>query len=74
MKLEERMHSAIEGVQRNVILRMDVAALGGHSQVSVALDELMRKGVIVRMGIGIYAKAFRHPGRARYDVIRKRGP
>ncbi|WP_411565713.1 hypothetical protein ACLIN3_22850 [Pseudomonas orientalis] len=61
MKLEERMHSAIEGVQGNVILRMDVAALGGHSQVSVALDELMRKGVIVRMGIGIYAKAFRHP-------------
>jgi hypothetical protein len=60
MKLEERMHSAIDGMLGNVILRMDVAGLGGHSQVSVALDELMRKGVIVRMGIGIYAKASRH--------------
>lgn len=55
------MQTAIEGVLGNVILRMDVAALGGHSQVSVALDELMRKGVIVRMGIGIYAKASRCP-------------
>ena len=62
MKLEERMQAAIDGMQGNVILRMDVAALGGHSQVSVALDELMRKGVIVRMGIGIYAKASRNPG------------
>ena len=61
MKLEERMQSAIDGMLGNVILRMDIATLGGHSQVSVALDELMRKGVIVRMGIGIYAKASRHP-------------
>ena len=61
MKLEERMQTAIDGMLGNVILRMDVAALGGHSQVSVALDELMRKGVIVRMGIGIYAKASRNP-------------
>lgn len=61
MKLEERMQCAIDGMLENVILRMDVAALGGHSQVSVALDELMRKGVIVRMGVGIYAKASRHP-------------
>lgn len=61
MKLEERMQAAIDGMQEVVILRMDVATLGGHSQVSVALDELMRKGVIVRMGVGIYAKATRNP-------------
>ena len=61
MKLEERMQTAIGSMRGSVILRMDVAALGGHSQVSVALDELMRKGVIVRMGIGIYAKASRNP-------------
>ena len=61
MKLEERMQAAIDCMPGSVILRMDVAALGGHSQVSVALDELMRKGVIARMGIGIYAKASRHP-------------
>lgn len=61
MKLEKRMQAAIRGMQGNVVLRIDVAVLGGHSQVSVALYELMRKGVIVRMGIGIYAKASRNP-------------
>jgi hypothetical protein len=61
MKLEERMQIAIQGKQGNVILRADVASLGGHSQVSVALDELLSKGVIVRMGVGVYAKAFRNP-------------
>lgn len=65
MKLEERMQVAIDGIPGNVILRIDVASLGGPSQVSVALDELLGKGVIVRMGIGIYAKAFRHPGTGR---------
>lgn len=61
MKLEERMRMAIQRTSGNVILRADVASLGGHSQVSVALDELQKKGVIVRMGIGVYAKAFRNP-------------
>ncbi|KRP47142.1 hypothetical protein [Pseudomonas poae] len=61
MKLEDRMQAAINGIQGNVILRTDVAKLGGHSQVSVGLDQLMRKGLIVRMGIGIYAKASRNP-------------
>ncbi|MGY2292318.1 hypothetical protein ACW9H6_21170 [Pseudomonas sp. SDO528_S397] len=62
MKLEDRLQQAINCTPGNVILRADVAPLGSHSQVSVALDELLNKGVIVRMGVGVYAKAARDSG------------
>jgi hypothetical protein len=61
MKLEERMRVAIQRTAGNVILRADVAALGGRSQVSVALAELQKKGVVVRLGIGVYAKTVKDP-------------
>lgn len=56
MKLEERMLKSIKLRKSNIILRADVAKLGSASQVSEALKSLQKKGVIVRIGTGVYAK------------------
>lgn len=56
MKLEERMLKSIKLRNSNIILRADVAKLGSASQVSEALKSLQKKGVIVRIGTGVYAK------------------
>jgi len=56
MKLEERMLRSIKQRSGNVILRADVAKFGSASQVSEALRALLQRGVIVRIGTGVYAK------------------
>jgi len=56
MKLEERMLRSIRKRSGNVILRVEVAKFGSPSQVSKTLRSLQDKGVIVRIGTGIYAK------------------
>jgi len=56
MKLEERMLRSIKLRSSNIILRADVAKLGSASQVSEALNSLLKKGVLVRIGTGVYAK------------------
>lgn len=58
MKLEERMCLSVRRRAGNVVLRADVADLGSQSQVSHALLVLQRKGVLIRMGRGVYAKAY----------------
>lgn len=42
-----------------VVLRKDVAALGGSRQVSRGLKALVEDGELVKLGYGIYAKAER---------------
>jgi hypothetical protein len=59
MKLEDRMLKSIHRKNGNVILRSDVANLGSDSQVSEALRSLQEKKELVRIAIGVYAKA--HP-------------
>jgi len=56
MKLEERMLRSVKQRAGNVILRAEVAQLGSPSQVSEALKSLQAKGVLVRIGTGVYAK------------------
>ena len=56
MKLEERMLRSIKQRNGNVILRADVAKFGSASQVSEVLKTLLERGVIVRIGTGVYAK------------------
>ncbi len=56
MRLKERMLRSIKLRTGNVILRTDVAKLGSPSQVSEALKALQGKGVLVRIGTGVYAK------------------
>lgn len=56
MKLEERMLRSIKLRRSCIILRSDVAKMGSASQVSQALKSLLQKGVLVRIGTGVYAK------------------
>ena len=56
MKLEERMLRSVKQRTGNVILRVEIARLGSASQVTEALKSLQAKGVLVRIGTGVYAK------------------
>ncbi len=56
MKLEERLLRSVKQRTGNVILRAEIAHLGSASQVTEALKALQAKGVLVRIGTGVYAK------------------
>ena len=56
MKLEERLLRSVRKRAGNIVLRSDVASLGSASQLSVALGALQQRGVLVRIGMGVYAK------------------
>lgn len=57
MNLEARVKQAIQRSRCAVILRAELRGLGSSSQLSVALRALQDQGVLVRIGVGIYAKA-----------------
>lgn len=61
MKLEERMLRSLQRRTGAVVLRSDVAHMGSPSQVSEGLKALIRRGVLVRLGAGIYARAKKDP-------------
>ena len=54
--LETRMLKRMER-KRDVFLRADFGDLGGYDQVGRALRRLARKGDLVRVGQGLYARA-----------------
>nr|WP_315183421.1 DUF6088 family protein [uncultured Albidiferax sp.] len=56
MKLEQRMLQSVMQRKGNVILRAELTGLGSASQVTAALKSLQTRGVLVRIGTGIYAK------------------
>ncbi|MFC3226284.1 DUF6088 family protein [Marinibaculum pumilum] len=55
--LEARLWGRIRRMRRNVFLRADFTDLGGYDQVGRALNGLVRKGKLLRVGQGIYARA-----------------
>lgn len=59
MKLADRMRQSIRRRSGHVVLRAELAPLGGASQVSQALKTLQRDGELLRLGAGVYAKACR---------------
>ncbi len=56
MKLEERMLRSVRQRLGAVVLRAELADLGSPTQVSEALKSLQKKGVLMRIGTGVYAK------------------
>jgi hypothetical protein len=56
MKLEDRMLRSVKLRAGNIVLRSELSGLGSASQVSEALKSLQKKGVLVRIGTGVYAK------------------
>ncbi|MGE8510433.1 MAG: DUF6088 family protein [Paraburkholderia terricola] len=59
MYLEGRLKIAIAKRASDVFLRTDFARLGSEAQLGRALRSLIESGVIVKLGVGVYAKAKR---------------
>lgn len=55
--LEGRVAKRIARKKANVFLRDDFADLGGYDQVGRSLRRLTAKGLLVRIGYGLYARA-----------------
>jgi hypothetical protein len=55
--LETRMLKRMERKRGDVFLRADFGDLGGYDQVGRALRTLARKGELIRVGQGLYARA-----------------
>jgi hypothetical protein len=56
MNIEQRILISIRKRATKVVLLKDVAALGSRASVSRSLASLVQKGVLVRLGYGVYAK------------------
>lgn len=57
MLLEERLKRSISQRKDDVFLRKEFSQFGSPAQVSRALRQLIMEGRLVKLGLGIYAKA-----------------
>lgn len=57
MNIADRIRRSVSNRNADVFLRADFETFGSKSQVSRALAQLQDKGMLVRLGIGVYAKA-----------------
>lgn len=57
MILEERLKRSIALRPDDVFIRAELACFGSQAQVSRALRRLIIKGYLVKLGVGVYAKA-----------------
>ena len=57
MIIEERMKRSVAKRKDDVFIRGDFAKLGSEAQVTRALRRLVLNGTIVKLGVGVYAKA-----------------
>ena len=55
--LEERLGSHIRRSKANVFMRREFDRFGGYDQVGRAMRALIRSGILVKAGHGIYVKA-----------------
>jgi hypothetical protein len=55
---KHNMLERIKQISENVILRQDVKDLGSARQISRGFNDLVEMGVLVKIGYGIYAKAY----------------
>lgn len=59
--LQTKLQKRIVRKQGDVFLRADFEDLGGYDQVGRVLRELVRKGQLLRLGYGVYARAIKSP-------------
>lgn len=57
MVIEERLKRAIALRKDDVFVRADFVQFGSSAQVSRALRQLVASGALVKLGIGVFAKA-----------------
>lgn len=56
--IEYQVMQLIQQIPNNVLLRKDLLALGGYRQISRILKKLVNQKKLVKIGFGIYAKAY----------------
>ena len=57
MNVIDRIKRSVANKQADVFVRAEFDAFGSKAQVSRALVELQSKGALVKLGVGVYAKA-----------------
>ena len=57
MNVVDRIQRSVANRRADVFLRADFEHFGSQAQVGRALTALQGKGVLVRLGMGVYAKA-----------------
>lgn len=57
MTLEEKLNRAITHGTEDVFVRAEFENFGSKTQISRVLRNLIKKGFLVKLGIGVYAKA-----------------
>jgi len=56
--IEYKASNRLKAIRSNVVLRKDFSGLGSYRQISRALQKLMTEKKLVKIGTGIYAKAY----------------
>lgn len=59
--LQTKLQKRIARKQGDVFLRADFEDLGGYDQVGRILRDLVRKGQLIKLGYGVYARAIKSP-------------
>ena len=57
MTIQERIESSLARSKATVYLRSEFGKFGSHDQVGRALRAIVAKGLMVKAGYGVYAKA-----------------
>ena len=57
MYLEQRLKRSITQRKDDVFVRGEFTSFGSEAQVSRVLRQFVKKGVLVKLGLGVYAKA-----------------
>lgn len=74
MTIAERVEARIKRSKRDVFLREDFDDLGGYDQVGRALRQMCEKGLLMKVGYGVYAKARRNRINNRLMIAAPGGP
>lgn len=59
--LESKVQKRITRKKGDVFLRADFEDLGGYDQVGRVLRDLVRRGQLLKLGYGVYARAIKSP-------------
>lgn len=57
MTLRDKLRKSVSRRKANVFLRAEFANMGSEAQLSRALRNLVAEGAVVKIGVGVYAKA-----------------
>jgi hypothetical protein len=57
MNITDRIKRSVSNKKGDVFLRAEFQSFGSIAQVSRSLSELQNKGALIKLGVGVYAKA-----------------